>query len=356
MGKKRVVWIELLRIAACFGVVVLHAASQHFRDVPVDTFVWKVSNFYHGISRFAVACFIMISGALYLDKKRTWNLKKLWLKNILSVAVAYVFWQIFYGIYRIVITGNSGRGAVWIVKKMLVYVSDAYFHLWYLPMLIGLMIITPLLWEFVNCKRGKQWEEYLIILFLIFKILPYTAAYFPLPWIDHIKTLMNTVQPDLATDFAGYFILGHYLYEYGLPEKLERLVYVLGVVFIAGGIGLCQWKALEQNSAVQSFYENYTLAAFFWSAAVFLFFRNHIGRIHWSEKKAEIICYLGGCTFGIYLIHAFFRDILHRAGFDSMFINNTVIAVPVVAAVIFVTSLIAVILIRHIPVLKKWIV
>ena len=98
-------------------------------------------------------------------------------------------------------------------------------------MLIGLMIITPLLWEFVNCKRGKQWEEYLIILFLIFKILPYTAAYFPLPWIDHIKSLMNTVQPDLVTDFAGYFILGHYLYEYGLPEKLERLVYVLGVVF-----------------------------------------------------------------------------------------------------------------------------
>ena len=89
---------------------------------------------------------------------------------------------------------------------------------------------------------------------------------------------------------------------------------------------------------------------------MFLFFRNHIGRIHWSEKKAEIICYLGGCTFGIYLIHAFFRDILHRAGFDSMFINNTAIAVPVVAAVIFVTSLIAVILIRHIPVLKKWIV
>ena len=51
MEKKRVIWIELLRIAACFGVVVLHAASQHFRDVPVDTFVWKVSNFYHGISR-----------------------------------------------------------------------------------------------------------------------------------------------------------------------------------------------------------------------------------------------------------------------------------------------------------------
>ena len=35
----------------------------------LDTFTWKVSNFFHGINRFAVAGFIMISGSLYL-----WNL------------------------------------------------------------------------------------------------------------------------------------------------------------------------------------------------------------------------------------------------------------------------------------------
>lgn len=69
MNKKRITWIELLCIAACIAVIGLHAGSQHFRDIPIDTFTWKVSNFFHGINRFAVAGFIMISGSLYL-----WNL------------------------------------------------------------------------------------------------------------------------------------------------------------------------------------------------------------------------------------------------------------------------------------------
>ncbi len=69
MNKKRITWIELLRIAACIAVIGLHEGAQHFRDIPIDTFTWKVSNFFHGINRFAVAGFIMISGSLYL-----WNL------------------------------------------------------------------------------------------------------------------------------------------------------------------------------------------------------------------------------------------------------------------------------------------
>ena len=170
MNKKRITWIELLRIAACIGVIGIHAGSQHFRDVPVNTSVWQVSNFYHGINRFAVACFIMISGSLYLSSKRTWDLKKLWMKNILPVASAYLFWQLFYGFYRIAVNGSPKIGSMEFFKKMMVYVSEPYFHLWYLPMLIGLLVITPLIWEIVNSPRGKQWSQYMILLFLIFQI------------------------------------------------------------------------------------------------------------------------------------------------------------------------------------------
>ena len=100
MNKRRIIWIELLRICACIGVIGIHVASQHFHDMPVNTSVWAVSNFYHGINRYAVACFVMISGGLYLDRKRTWNLKKLWTHSILPIAVAYIFWQVFYAFYR----------------------------------------------------------------------------------------------------------------------------------------------------------------------------------------------------------------------------------------------------------------
>ena len=233
MNKRRIIWIELLRICACIGVIGIHVASQHFHDMPVNTSVWAVSNFYHGINRYAVACFVMISGGLYLDRKRTWNLKKLWTHSILPIAVAYIFWQVFYALYRSLTDEGLKFGSVAFFKRFLVMISDPYFHLWYLPMLIGLLIITPMLWEIVNSKKGKQWEEYMILLYLIFKILPYTVKVFPIPCKEHVMNVLNTVQPQMVTGFVGYYIAGHYLYQYGVSKKLEKLIYILDMCNIA---------------------------------------------------------------------------------------------------------------------------
>ena len=356
MNKKRVIWIELLRVMACIGVIGIHAGSQHFRDMPLDSSVWAVSNFYHGINRFAVASFIMISGCLYLDSKRTWNLRRLWKRNILPIAAAYIFWQMFYAVYRIITNGTLAKGSKAALVKFMVYISKSYFHLWYLPMLIGLLIITPMLWEIVNSARGKQWEEYMIVLFLVFQILPYTINYFPLPWKEHIMDILQTVQPEMVTGYIGYFILGHYLSHYEVSKKLEYLVYVLGVILILAAIGLCYISSQKSGKPIQSFYENYTLAGFFWGSSFFLFFKNHVAKIKWNEKQEKRICYLGSCTFGIYLIHALIRDILHRIGIDSMMISNTAIAIPLLITMIFVLSLAAVMIIKKIPRVSKWII
>lgn len=356
MNKKRVIWIELLRVMACIGVIGIHAGSQHFRDMPLDSSVWAVSNFYHGINRFAVASFIMISGCLYLDSKRTWNLRRLWKRNILPIAAAYIFWQMFYAVYRIITNGTLAKGSKAALVKFMVYISKSYFHLWYLPMLIGLLIITPMLWEIVNSARGKQWEEYMIVLFLVFQILPYTINYFSLPWKDHIMDILQTVQPEMVTGYIGYFILGHYLSHYEVSKKLEYLVYVLGVILILAAIGLCYISSQKSGKPIQSFYENYTLAGFFWGSLFFLFFKNHVSKIKWNEKQEKRICYLGSCTFGIYLIHALIRDILHRIGIDSMMISNTAIAIPLLITMIFVLSLAAVMIIKKIPRVSKWII
>ncbi|MBU5480182.1 acyltransferase [Blautia sp. MSJ-19] len=356
MNKKRVIWIELLRIMACIGVIGIHAASQHFRDIPVESSVWAVSNFYHGINRFAVGCFVMISGCLYLDKKRTWDLKRLWKRNILPIAVAYIFWQMVYSVYRIGTSDIVTKGTRTIVCRFLINVSKSYFHLWYLPMLIGLLIITPLLWEIVNSSRGSQWEVYMILLCLGFQILPYTVECFSFPQKEYVMNVLQTVQPQILTGYVGYFILGHYLSHYEISKKLEYFIYIAGIVLIGTAILLCQEASLKSGKEVQTFYENYTLATGFWATSVFLFFKNHISKIRWGEKQEKIICYLGNCTFGVYLIHALIRNILHRAGIDSMMIGNTVLAIPVVIALIFVISLAAVMLIKKIPLVGKWIV
>lgn len=356
MNKKKILWIELLRIAACIGVIGIHVSSQLFKHIDVNLSAWAVSNFYHGITRYAVACFLMISGALYLDANRHWNLKKLWKHNILSIAVAYIFWQAFYAMTRGVPSAFKTGGILAALKRFLVCMSASYFHLWYLTVLIALLIITPMLWEIVNCERGKQWEEYTIILFIFFQIAIYTINYFDLPCKKHIMNMLNTVKPELVVGYVGYFILGHYLMHYEISKKLEKIIYVTGIILIAASIVLCHVASRKSGSPVQSFYENYTLAALGWSCAVFLFFKNYVSKIIWNDRQERVIYYLGSCTFGIYLIHISFRRLLHHFGIDGLMIGNTALAIPLVMAMIFILSLIAVSIIKKIPILNRWIV
>ena len=133
------------------------------------------------------------------------------------------------------------------------------------------------------------------------------------------------------------------------------MVCILGPVMILAGIWLCRRESLASGKATQAFYENYTIFACIWSTAVFLFFKEYVSKIQWSERMEKMICSLGGCTFGIYLIHAFVRDVLYRNGIDSMMMRNTILAIPFVMGLIFLISWGIVFIAEKVPFIKKWI-
>lgn len=68
MEKRRTVYFDCLRVLATLGVIIIHVTSFNWGKVSVSSFDWQVLNFYNGIVRFAVPCFVMISGALFLER------------------------------------------------------------------------------------------------------------------------------------------------------------------------------------------------------------------------------------------------------------------------------------------------
>ena len=196
-------------------------------------------------------------------------------------------------------------GSARFLKKLLVYFSDAYFHLWYLPMLIGLMILTPLIWEIVNSPRGKQWEGYMILLFLVFKIAVYTITIFPLPWMEHIKVLLNTVQPTLVTGLCRLFCVGTLSVRiWSARQSGAGYVYSRASDDPSGDRSL-PVEIPEAGSACAGVLRQLYAGGFLLEFRSILFFKNVLGKIRWSERQEKTICYLGSCTFGIYLIMRF---------------------------------------------------
>ena len=98
VNKNRLIYMDILRIIACFSVVMLHTAAQFWYTLPIDQLEWKIANSYDAVFRFGVPIFVMISGALFLNKEKVINIKKLYRHNILRLACVYIIWSCIYGL------------------------------------------------------------------------------------------------------------------------------------------------------------------------------------------------------------------------------------------------------------------
>lgn len=134
---------DLLRIFAAIAVVFTHAGVDNTSGALFCESVFDI------ITRWAVPCFVMISGRFYLDPKREYNFYKLF-ASILRILVAVIFWNVLYQIYFYCIgyyDGLNFRGIIF---------SGALtgpYHFWYVWMIIALYAITPLLRTFCTNKR-----------------------------------------------------------------------------------------------------------------------------------------------------------------------------------------------------------
>ena len=64
---ERLVWLDLLRIAASLLIVMLNITAKQLSTMPIDASGWQAVNVYLGLSRAATPLFTMMSGVLFWD-------------------------------------------------------------------------------------------------------------------------------------------------------------------------------------------------------------------------------------------------------------------------------------------------
>lgn len=357
INNKRIIWIELLRIIACFSVVLLHISATHLTDISPFTFQWKSFLLYNGLTRFAVPTFIMISGLLYLDTSKKISLKKLYKKYILKLSVIYIFWTILYTVLDLLVFNLlENQHSTLIFKDILKYsIQNPKYHLWYIPTLISLLIVTPILKELVDSKNSKKISEYIILLFFIFKVLKLTILQFNFQHIEFVKAIVNLVNPEMVCNWIGFFILGHYLYKYNIKHAYLKYIYLLGIISIIVGIYLCYYFSITSGKMNFSYYTNFSIFSTLFTISIFVFFKNKLSNIKLNSKNIYIVSIISNCTLGIYLMHPLIRDVLSHFNIDTLK-GNAFIITPFLALITFIISFICTYFLRKIPFLSKWIV
>lgn len=81
-NKTRLAYYDYLRVAAIFGVIMIHVSAQNWQNSNVNSIEWQFFNIYDSMMRWAVPVFVMISGSLFLN--REYNIKTIYKKIFLG--------------------------------------------------------------------------------------------------------------------------------------------------------------------------------------------------------------------------------------------------------------------------------
>jgi surface polysaccharide O-acyltransferase-like enzyme len=340
--KQRQTELDILRFLATLAVIMTHVCGGTVKAIPVTTPTWMFLNSCRAAVTWDVPIFVMISGRFFLDESRAITMKDIFGKYLKRLILAFVVWSAVYQAYYVIHSAITGAGYLNIKGILSEWITGAY-HLWYLYMLAGLYILTPFLRKIA---QDKKLTEYFLILFVVSQFVTNYAVAIPKVG-EIISTVLGITYFHFTLGYAGYFLLGYYLYRYGVPEKWEKPLYALGIMLVVFS-AVATTLHSRYEGAPNAWFSTYQMPnIIIESAALYTFFVKRVSKLQFSQRCRAFFAQMTELGFGVYLVHALIIDLIALTGLTVKILP--VLTVPLLTAVVLMLSLILTKLIRSIP-------
>lgn len=324
--------------------MIIHTISFTWYTPDLNDTGWKVYCLSASIVRWSVPSFVMISGVLFLG--RDIPIKKLYSKYIFRLLVSYALWSAFYAFFE--------QGTFF---ERFHYFLSGPFHMWFVLMMTGLYICTPLINKITADENNTL---YFLILSFFFGFLVPTASLLVKDFGGGIlnRTLtpvfnnINKMNVYPVLGYTGYFILGYYLNRHKPAGKQKIVICILSMIGLLGTIYLTWAASHKENRLVENYFDNLTLNLLLSSAGIFVFFQyRNYPHIRLNSLMAKLSKY----SYGAYVIHMFVLLRLKDLGYPALF-PDPVLKITCTGITLFIISYLISALLNHIPYLNKYIV
>ncbi|WP_025785870.1 acyltransferase [Sporosarcina sp. D27] len=336
---KRLVYMDWLRILAALAVVTIHVSAGVVTDDAQDyKSPWMAGNFYESISRWAVPMFVMISGALMLGSTREITILSFLKKKLAKILIPLFAWSVIY--YANEVRKDEITFSVAdFIKRFAT--DDIMYHLWFLYMIAGLYLITPLLKILIQHAKRKD-IEYFLILWLFASVFS--------NWLEYFIGYRFEIELFFVTHYIGYYVLGYYLFTFEFHAKWRILIYIGGIAGFVTTFFMTYHESLKIDEPLEQFwYDEHSPNVLLMAVALFMVFKSSkIGevKVPWIGKV------ISQASFGIYLIHVLVMQTLYEK-FDFVWFDlHPIIGIPYKVLLIVTISTILVRFIKKVPVLR----
>lgn len=355
LDSSRKTYIDHLRILSTLAIVMLHVAATNWYTTDVSSSAWSALNFYDSIVRWGVPVFLMISGALFLEKDEI-PVKKIYGKYVLRMVIAFFFWSFVYYLFSGTSAVTQLRGLASV--KSWLQIINGHYHMWFIPMIAGIYMCLPILKQIVQSKKITGY--FLAISFVSWVLLPHFATLvhdFVYGGTGEILTglynLFLSTGLKMVMNYTFYFVLGYAVSQYKFGKTIRQIIYLLGVCGFAFTIMVSRYVSVRGNYPSSNYYDITGVNVFLESLAVFELYKN----LSFSNAKINALASkISKCCFGAYCVHLLIVEGLKKNGVDALSVCSPVISVPVLSLVIFLISLVISGILNCIPKINKYIV
>ena len=304
-GKKKIIYVEIIRITAILFVIFNHTKKQGYMLFTLcekGSFPYWFNMFFSVITGIGVPLVFMISGMLLLGKEET--IGYVWKKRILKYAVILVVFSLINYVLK-----NSYLPDFSIADFLKQLYSDKVIvPYWFLYSYISFLIALPLIRRMARNMTDKEFC-YLFGIQIAFNgvitVLQYRLSNGTLAMNSLLSpyTLVNDV---IFYPLIGYF-LGNKLKN--VTRKMCLYSFLLALVSVAVTTYMTDFRISLtgelDESKVSFFYDSTrSLQVIF----VFLIMRKLFENRKMHANVEKVIVNIGSCVFGIYLIEDIFRD------------------------------------------------
>ncbi|WP_458863175.1 acyltransferase [Acidaminobacterium chupaoyuni] len=346
---ERLWYADFLRIIACAGVVVIHVCGTNWSALEPESFFWNVLNVYESMVRWCVPMFVMLSGMFFLDPRKKVTYHSLFFKNIFRIITAFFFWSAFYVGVGLIFARRAQTPMGWEeIKTAFLYGN---YHQWFLFMVVGLYLITPVVRGFVK-SAGRRDLEYFLGLCAVFTLI--VPLFSGIPVLRVLGSYAERLNLSLLGGYVGFFVAGYYFRTYEFGRRARGAIYALGVLgFLVTCVGT-YFASMNWQAPNEYWYGYLTPNVAAMSVALFVFFKNHVHGEKLSARSKKVLADLSRCTFGIYLVHAFLNRLLVE-GFQINALSITpILGVPLITAAIMAVGYGIIHLLAKIPLFARY--
>lgn len=281
-------YLDVLRFIAILFIIAQHTSAMYLSTLGLcqgDAGYYVYSFFENTPS---VYLFILISGSLLLAPEREISYPVIFKKycwRIIQVLLIFGLPMCFleqYTVPNLTLGQKIGNSIINLIT------GNCWTHMWYLYMLLGLYILTPLFKVFINHSSQKD-LLYLIGGLFVMSFGLYTLSYwFPGKFLSYVKYPI----------YLCLYPMGYYLHKYGQFTRSQLWIPIVGV--------LCSVAFLLIKGRIGWYVPNKCdIMDVAWVISVFVL-------VKMLPIKNSCWKTIGKCCFGIYLIHPVFLNVLFK--------------------------------------------